>query len=583
MYNKALIRRPRKKEKKKPPHNILKFLFTKGVCGAQMRESMTFTPEAALAETLLQCTSTDVEREKIISTVTEKLVSSAIDEASFSTASLLAELFEASAQSLSPATHDYVLGCLKTFISTALQQAEVDDLSYIRSLVNICQRCSTLLNILVNCCIQNLRRKITTLTHVSDGFGTPASSFLAKIVDQDTIFEDVGFVLDVVHCLNLLKVFAWSGISVPLNTYYILLILVGARDTDLAASCTSALVTLMSQDTRHVGRGKPSEFSDFTWSRILQLTKDPTNIKSNSHGYTIWSSLISSSTGLFPGKLLLESEEYWKVLQNGLAYGTAQHRKSCLLILKLSVGNIDGDVDCISMKVKPSTKKEVLHQFGRFATLFETIVLARYLNQVHDCLPDLTTISRPGSKVTGPWVIAIVHAALAHGMQDSIRKIIGDWMMEHGVRVLQQGILKAPEFLEKCFLPWASLGSHFTASIEIEKSRTPVSRHGERLCEFLTKFLVSDFDYHTRDEIIKAILNFLLAKTGPIYQFARAFILASLIQAVKMVNHEIDTEVVNLVLRCSNIVGFQEIVRDLMVLQCGTLVTLADRTTLINQ
>lgn len=129
----------------------------------------------------------------------------------------------------------------------------------------------------------------------------------------------------------------------------------------------------------------------------------------------------------------LNSSSYWDTIRSGLLYGHADQRKYCIGIIRQSLTAAQCDISTPVMQYRVAEKQAFLRAYDQFSSLFETIVLDRYANQVQACLPELTKVMR--SHITPSMMSALLSAALNPFVQDGVRKPIGNWYIEYVTRV----------------------------------------------------------------------------------------------------------------------------------------------------
>lgn len=131
----------------------------------------------------------------------------------------------------------------------------------------------------------------------------------------------------------------------------------------------------------------------------------------------------------------LQNNLYWERLRTGLLCGYADQRKYCIGIISQSLLAAHSDIDTEFMRFRLSERAAYLKAFEQYSALFETVVLDRYVNQVQACLPELTKLLK--SKLTPTMISTLLSAALSPMVQDGVRKLIGNWYIEHVIKVGQ--------------------------------------------------------------------------------------------------------------------------------------------------
>ncbi|KAF1996787.1 hypothetical protein P154DRAFT_525359 [Amniculicola lignicola CBS 123094] len=264
----------------------------------------------------------------------------------------------------------------------------------------------------------------------------------------------------------------------------------------------------------------------------------------------------------------LNNPQYWEILRLGLVDGFAEQRKYCLGILHQSLLLAREDIDTPCMKLAVNKRSDYQKQYEKYAILFEMIVLDRYANQVEACLPDLTNLLRPGSLISSGWVTALLSAALNSKIQEGSRKIVGRWYMEFVIE--EKGpFIDHIDFLIEGFLPWATTGYLFTATLSSTPSCT-VCSHGEALANVLTRFLTSTLEVSERRQLFNKIFKFIIDRRGKLFQYSTAYMLQGVVEASKSGPLLLSTEI-DLILQVSRLTGLPEIASDLCTTYCNEL------------
>jgi tRNA guanosine-2'-O-methyltransferase len=129
----------------------------------------------------------------------------------------------------------------------------------------------------------------------------------------------------------------------------------------------------------------------------------------------------------------LKEDLYWQTLRTGLLKGYSDQRKYCLGIVRQSLLAAHGDISTPTMRFAVADSAKYLKIYEQFSSLFETIVLDRYSNQVQACLPELTRLF--ATDITPVMATTLLSAALHPTLQESVRKIIGNWYMGYLIQV----------------------------------------------------------------------------------------------------------------------------------------------------
>jgi tRNA guanosine-2'-O-methyltransferase len=129
----------------------------------------------------------------------------------------------------------------------------------------------------------------------------------------------------------------------------------------------------------------------------------------------------------------LDENFYWDTIRIGLLTGYSDQRKYCIGIIRQSLLAARGDISTLTMRFAVADGARYLKIYEQYSSLFEIMVLDRYSNQVQACLPELTRLIE--SDITPVMATTLLSAALHPTVQESIRKIIGNWYMDYVVKV----------------------------------------------------------------------------------------------------------------------------------------------------
>ncbi|KAJ9660862.1 hypothetical protein H2201_006754 [Coniosporium apollinis] len=311
---------------------------------------------------------------------------------------------------------------------------------------------------------------------------------------------------------------------------------------------------------------------------------------------------------------MFKNDEYWKLLQNGLRIGYSEQRKYCLSILKSSVQMLNGDVDVPHMTFQIQMKTHCVLHFDKYITVFETIVLGRYMNQVEECLPDLRVLCSSTSRVHPTWMKTLLEAAFQPNIQDGIRKFVGNWLMdllsphqnpdrltqEGGHRLLITLITQTSpkeNIITQSLLPWATQGSLSTSSIRsTQDNRTVYCEHGEKLSSFIGGILRRCPDNTLRSLHLRILLTWLhdTSSDGRLFPHAIAYIIDGLVRGAGLQEpirclvegapfeaaiSGIEPYDLELMVKTATRAGLPEVVRDYLIVLCLHIQSLLERTS----
>ncbi|KXS94619.1 hypothetical protein AC578_10642 [Pseudocercospora eumusae] len=263
------------------------------------------------------------------------------------------------------------------------------------------------------------------------------------------------------------------------------LILTGAAFRELATHASEVLSKLL-----HCKPDVLNKFESDLWSRIVQLVEGK-NALNQTLGYSLWLRWILSGNCVDPK--ILKQDEYWDALISGLRRGDSERRKSSLQVLRASVEICTAEPSLASIITAQASStasiESVRKQYIRFCTVFETIVLGRYLNQVQECEPDLDFLASTTSAVKPAFLFALLESALDQRMQEANRKWIGSWCLRSNLRTDEVDSFMT--FLRSTLLPWATSGYLFTATLKQVDGHLKCE-HGERLATYVSSALLND-------------------------------------------------------------------------------------------
>ncbi|GAB7351113.1 hypothetical protein MBLNU459_g1575t1 [Dothideomycetes sp. NU459] len=344
-----------------------------------------------------------------------------------------------------------------------------------------------------------------------------------------------------------------------------------ARETSFAflAAYKAGAITILNQ------RPNSDEVHRELWQRIHRLLEHGQHVLYRSTAYAIWLRWLDLPGLSESRQRAMQTDEYWKHIIAALAGGDTEQRKTCLHILRKSLAISRNDISTKDMKFTISQGQDSLtqSQYGRFCTVYETIVIGRYLNQVEECIQDLDALASSQTNVQKSWLFALLEPALSNVTQDSIRKMLGNWIMSTDLNVQNHG-LEFGHLLEKSFLPWVTQGNLFTSSMK-GKTKNIRCEHGIRLASFVERLLIlHSATEHTnaRRSIVQAILTFLHNSKNRIIPYAVLYLLHGIVRGLQgEENPCMGPAELELILELSTSTGFPEIARDVLQVHCYEL------------
>ncbi|USW49401.1 Putative tRNA/rRNA methyltransferase, SpoU type, tRNA (guanine-N1-)-methyltransferase [Septoria linicola] len=394
--------------------------------------------------------------------------------------------------------------------------------------------------------------------------------------------EDEHFVDLVKRTTHSLRLVNRIGSQRGLREYHVplfkaSLVLLGATDHDLRAQAQEVLFFLLASRDGNVKADQQD-----VWSRVKDLIGSPDKFY-KALGYSVWLRWISAAAEV--DSQIVKSPDYWRSIINGLYDGDTERRKSCLQILRASVDVAMHSAEMLESIATPSAVQEftpdsrhsedghppapatIQKHYARYCTVFETIVLGRYLNQVQECEADLDFLSSEKSVVKPIWVYTLLTCALDQKMQETNRKLIGSWVMHVNPRV--DGKEEYIAFLRDAFLPWATLGYLFTGSLRRQDGNIQCE-HGDRLSSFVAGLLQSHSELF--DDAVETILASISGRYGNRFAQAKVYLIDGIAQAVKQdPTLTINATHLEKMYEIATWANLTEVARDYLFAQCWNL------------
>ncbi|KAH7370998.1 hypothetical protein BKA66DRAFT_514430 [Pyrenochaeta sp. MPI-SDFR-AT-0127] len=343
---------------------------------------------------------------------------------------------------------------------------------------------------------------------------------------------------------------------------------------DVAHDTLSALLSLLrSGELNHfLGRDmlSGSIVDQSLWDRLSTLA--PEYFTSNSSKvFRTWFQWISQAVNDGVKLQCIYHDLYWDRIRAGLLHGFADQRKYSLAIIRQSLLAAQQDICTSTMYFRIDERKLYLSAYEQYSSLFETIVLDRYINQVQACLPELTTLFGFQTMISARMTTTLLAAALNPKVQGGARKIIGNWYAKYVQEVR--------------FLPWATEGNLFTSTLTSARAAT-VCAHGNALASVVTQFVLRTQNTSTSIDaatlsmiekeglkslraIVLGVVWFIMDASGKIFQPAILYLLEGLIRGLEarsgplLTNLSLTTVELSKLLGLSRLIGLPEISSDL--------------------
>lgn len=557
-----------------------------------MSTTTAASAEVLLAQLLFESTGVS-ERAATFASLAQKLRQSEPNDAGFTLARLAGGLLAGADSHGSPrdVAADDLRVALQSFMLMTVNKSNVESREQHNAVSEICLQHRPILEFLmveVRACLSAAVSEYRLSDDlVVDSVGFSGLDQSGRGISRERNM-DVGQ-LDILRSLLLLRTLFWHSsqhvrdLSWPLVSD--LFLLVGAGNEDVSKASTDALLSFLSVvgEGTTTDSGFSSEDASFTattnaediWAWINAALSQNVQ-KYRSRAFSIWLRLLIHRRTAFPSSDLLRSSIYWKRLVESLTSGTTEQRRFSLSILELSLPLCQQDFDCAYMSFRVGAKKLILENYGKFSTIYQTIVLGRYLNQVEACIPDLDSFAKSDSGLHKAWLTALLGAGIGSSLQDSIRKVTGDWIMEHGIAALGEYDDIIEDFFRTSFLPWASLGPLYNSSVTTTTNGRISCAHGDSVSRFLKEMMSAASTTTQKNSLVKTCFQYLADKGDRAFSFARAYILDGLFQGTVAGIRILDDEILVLISRVVSSRGVQGVVRDYIILLCANMVFASD-------
>jgi tRNA guanosine-2'-O-methyltransferase len=305
------------------------------------------------------------------------------------------------------------------------------------------------------------------------------------------------------------------------------------------------------------------------WAQLRRMDHDYFSAQS-SRAFRTWFQWVTYADSHRVDMEGIYESWYWLRLRTGLVSGYAEQRKYCLGIIQRSLWLAQRDINMLQMILHVDQRSEYLRQYEKYRSLFETIVLDRYPNQIQACLPELSALLGSNSLISPAWTTALLEAALDSKVQDGVRKLVGAWYIHH-VTEESGAIQTHAQFFVNGFLPWATQGSLFTTSLVSTRGTTSCA-HGAALKSVVVKFVTAMPTASESWDLIVDILRFVLERDGRMFAYSILYLLEGTIQGLEDTGiQDLTPEVIVHIVRVSRLPGLPEIASDLCTTYCALI------------
>ncbi|KAL1639221.1 hypothetical protein SLS58_008189 [Diplodia intermedia] len=388
--------------------------------------------------------------------------------------------------------------------------------------------------------------------------------------------------------LTFLKLFFWSNAAciISVELLQALLVILGARSVKLAYASRDCLAAAF--HSLHIGKavlGEPHEavsgvfgplsipIGELIWSRTVDLLSTPSDLGYWPSAFHIWFRWFALKGHVGPSRSIMKQHQYWDFLQLGLREGFSEQRKFCLHILTASVRKAMAEAEDIHPYVASATQPGFETDFTRYCTLFETIILGRYLNQVEECMPDLQSLAWKSS-IHPTWITTLLRASLRPGVQDGIRKLIGTRLLQGLIPMPCSASEAYQGFLASAFLPWVTQGFLFTASLRRNGQHVRCG-HGQSLSSFISQLLDTCAEDESRQTFARVILSFIQERGQYFFPHALPYCLQGIIDGFARedgARTKLAVEDIPLLVRVATRSGLPEVARDYSTAAASVLI-----------
>ncbi|CUM54139.1 uncharacterized protein AC631_03840 [Debaryomyces fabryi] len=308
----------------------------------------------------------------------------------------------------------------------------------------------------------------------------------------------------------------------PILCYFI-----GVADESIAAVASKLLrwrvesIVIMSKDTT------------FVWDILYALEKTDNKIH-RSNAFVFWLRYLNSSNSnlitnsdIYQRKIL-NSEKYWKIIQNGLNSNSHDHRKFCLSLLQLSVKSIKSSFKNEILTWDSTLRDQHLKEWARYITLFEILGVDTSLHQAEAGVNDIVGLISPTSLIHPSWGFCLLSTGFKASM-DSVRKFSLSLLLSiplENLYLIKYGL----EYLEGVYLPYAMLAPHFSVKL-MNGVNECQCEYGERLCEFVASLLNNLKTEADFEDVAFSILK-VLDKLKDAFDPARVYVTLGLLRGL---------------------------------------------------
>ncbi|KAL9047731.1 MAG: hypothetical protein Q9162_007962, partial [Coniocarpon cinnabarinum] len=340
--------------------------------------------------------------------------------------------------------------------------------------------------------------------------------------------------------------------------------LVVDSDPETSQAAAQAAHAFIARPEMNLSNGSEDSLSAELWLIISEgLLVGQGNDVIRSHGLSLWLRLLSTRSCHPIILRWLRKPEYFGLLRQILQGGTPEQQKLGLAIFRLSI-----DVSSKTSSGNDSSdSRQIAHHcshYLKWATVYETVVLGGYLNQVEECLPEFSILADSTSPVDPSWMMVLLQAAFHSQVRGSIAKVIATWVMQSSQSLIIRADVAGVDFLRLSWLPWAATGALYISSVAY-RDLDPVCSHGEAVSGYLEHLIVaSASEPRLLTDVVTSTLRFVKAQRHQVTFFARAYILEGLLRGLELSQSDLDASCAELLSDICRVTGFIEVSQEYM-------------------
>lgn len=301
----------------------------------------------------------------------------------------------------------------------------------------------------------------------------------------------------------------------------LLLVLCVSEDSKIAEMSASCLKWCLPKLMRQCEQDVELDTKVWKLVRFTITSAQPEHVLRNS--YIFW--LRSLGTALF-GKSFQEfirKNEYWKLVQLGLASDLHDLRKFSLSILKVSLKYISGEGSVDTELLKLDASSDHLESWRRFTTLYEIVAIDTALNQYEAASSDILGLFE-ASNIHPSWGLIIFSTGLKASME-SVRKFTVKLILQVKNKEI---FCHNPIELKSVFIPALMQASFFNV-VDSKCS------YGEKFAAFVAELIMYSKD---KKMIVFTVLQ-TVYETRSSFDAARVYLALGVLRALETLREKL--------------------------------------------